>query len=472
MAAYLGGDATGLQISTAPVVRVLLFTLAVTIATGLFFGLAPAIQSTKPNVGPTLKDQAGSVVSGGNAILRKSLVIAQVTLSLLLLIGAGLFVKSLNNLRTLGPGFPVERLIGFEVDPSLTGYKTERAKAFYTRLTENLSTIPGVKSVGLASIRILEGDEWDNSIMVEGFTPARQGDHPYAFMNMISPNYFATLGVPIVAGRDFNAQDTDQVRHWPDESGDDQWTSAKIMINETFAKKYFGGRNAVGMHLGFGSDPGTKTDMEIIGVVKDIRYTTIRDEIQQQAYVPYIARRFVGGMTVYVRTASDAAALFPILRAKVRELDPNIPLYAMRTTEQQIDNLLTTDRLIASLSAVFGFLATLLAIIGLYGVMAYTVARRTREIGIRMALGAGQNGVIWMVMREVLMLVSIGVMIGVPTAWALSKLIETQLFGLKGRDPVTMAIAAIGLGLVACAAGYIPAFRASRVDPLNALRYE
>jgi hypothetical protein len=163
MAAYLGGDATGLQLSTAPDLRVLLFTLAVTIATGLFFGLAPAIQSTKPNVGPTLKDQAGSVVSGGNAILRKSLVIAQVTLSLLLLIGAGLFVKSLKNIRSVGPGFPVDRLIGFEVDPSLTGYKTERAKAFYARLTESLAAIPGVQSVGLASMRILEGDEWDNS---------------------------------------------------------------------------------------------------------------------------------------------------------------------------------------------------------------------------------------------------------------------------------------------------------------------
>jgi predicted permease len=244
------------------------------------------------------------------------------------------------------------------------------------------------------------------------------------------------------------------------------------MINETFAKKYFGGQNAAGRHIGFGSDPGTKTDMEIIGVVKDIRYTSIRDEIPQQAYVPYFARRFLGQMTVYVRTSSDPSSLFPVLRAKVREIDPNIPIYSMRTTEQQIDNLLTTERLIASLSAVFGFLATLLAVIGLYGVMAYTVARRTREIGIRMALGAAQGNVIWMVMREVLILVGIGVAVGVPAALGLAKLIESQLFGMKGRDPATMLLAAIGLGLIATLAGYVPALRASRVDPLHALRYE
>jgi predicted permease len=469
MAAYLGGDATGLKLSTAPDLRILLFTLAVTVATGLFFGLAPAIQSTKPNVGPTLKDQAGSVVSGGSVILRKSLVIAQVTLSLLLLVGAGLFVKSLNNIRNLGPGFPVERLIGFEVDPSLSGYKVEQSKAFFARLTENVAAIPGAQSVGLASLRILESNEWDNSATVEGYTPPRAGDHPEPYMNMVGPNYFATLGVPVVAGRDFTIRDTEAIQHG---QSPDNMVPAKIMINQTFAKKYFEGRNPIGRHVGFGSEPGTKTDMEIIGVVKDIKYTGIRDEIPEQAYEPYLASSFLGQMTVYIRTSSDPGQMFSSLRAKVRELDANIPVYAMRTTEEQINNSLTTERLIASLSAVFGFLATLLAVIGLYGVMAYTVARRTREIGIRMALGAAQGNVIWMVMREVLMLVSVGVAAGVPAAWALARFVESQLFGMKGRDPVTMALAAVGLALVASLAGYVPALRASRVDPLNALRYE
>jgi predicted permease len=469
MAAYLGGDATGLKLSTAPDLRILLFTLAVTVATGLFFGLAPAIQSTKPNVGPTLKDQAGSVVSGGSVILRKSLVIAQVTLSLLLLIGAGLFVKSLNNIRDLGPGFPVERLIGFEVDPSLSGYKVEQSKAFFARLAESVAAIPGVQSVGLASNRILEGDEWDNSATVEGYAPPRAGDHPEPYMNMVGPNYFATLGVPVVEGRDFTIRDTEEIQHG---EHPDNLVPAKIMINQTFARKYFAGRSPIGRHVGFGSDPGTKTDMEIIGVVKDIKYTGIKDEIPEQAFEPYLSSPYLGQMTVYVRTTSDPNQLFSILRAKVHELDSNIPVYAMRTTEEQINNSLTTERLIASLSAVFGFLATLLAVIGLYGVMAYAVARRTREIGIRMALGAAQGKVIWMVMREVLILVAIGVAAGVPAAWGLAKLVESQLFGMSGRDPITMALAAIGLGLVASLAGYVPALRASRVDPLHALRYE
>jgi predicted permease len=470
MAAYLGGDATNLKLSTAPDLRILLFTLSVTVATGLFFGLAPAIQSTNPNVGPTLKDQAGSVITGGNAILRKGLVIAQVTLSLLLLIGAGLFMRSLNNLRDFGPGFRVERLIGFEVDPSLSGYKDARAKAYFQQLLDNVGALPGVQSVGLATVRILENNEWDNSITVEGFTPSRAGDRPFAYMNTVSPGYFTTLGVPMVAGRDFTMKDVEEIHHWPDEERG--WMPAKIIVNEKFVKKYFAGRNAVGRHLGMGNDPGTKTDVEIIGVVKDFHYTSIRDDIQEQAFEPFFGDRSPGQATIYVRTALDPNQLFSVLRAQAREMDANVPVYSMRTTEEQISNLLTTERLIASLSAVFGFLATLLAVIGLYGVMAYTVARRTREIGIRMALGAGQGNVIWMVMREVLVLVGIGVMLGVPAAWGLSKFIETQLFGLKGHDPMTMALAALGLGLVACAAGYIPAFRASRVDPLHALRHE
>jgi predicted permease len=371
-------------------------------------------------------------------------------------------------LRDLGPGFNPERLVGFSIDPSLNGYTDARTKLFYQRLTENLQATPGVSSVGLASVRILDGGEWDSSMTVEGYA-AKAGHGPEPFMNSVSPNYFSTLGVPIIAGRDFTIKDTLRIQH-----GDkaDDTVPAKVMINESFAKKFFSGRNPIGLHVGYGSDPGTKTDMEVIGVVKDIKYENLRDEVPVQAFVPYLADEHTGSMTVYLQTTLDPKQMMNEVRQKVRQLDSNVPVYQMRTTEEQIDSSLTTERLVASLSAVFGCLATVLAVIGLYGVMAYTVARRTREIGIRMALGALQGNVIWLVMREVLMLVGAGVALGVPLAIGLSSLVRNQLFGLAPHDPLTLVSATVALAAVASLAGFIPALRASRIAPTQALRYE
>jgi predicted permease len=467
--AYLPPDSVGdLTISSTPDLRILSFTLVTMLLTALIFGLVPALRGSRADVAPTLKDQAGAVLGGTNVVFRKVLVGVQVTLSLLLLIGAGLFLRTLTNLRNLGPGFPAERLIGFNLDPSLNGYTGERAKIFYKALTNDLQSVLGVRSVGLAGIRILEDNEWDSSATVEGYT-AKPGQSPEPFINSISPNYFSTLGVPIVRGRDFTVKDAQRVKHGPDK---DDWSPTTIIINEAFARKFFAGRNPIGLHIGFGSDPGTKTDMEVIGVVKDIKYTNLRDEIPVQAFVPYLADEHVGGMTVYLRASVDASEIMSIVRQKVRRLDPSIPVYGMRTTKQQLDLSLRTERLVASLSSVFGFLATLLAVIGLYGVMAYTVARRTREIGIRMALGAVQANVIWMVMREVLAVVAAGVAIGIPAAVGLSLLVRSQLYGLSPHDPATLVLAAFALAAVACVAGFIPAFRASRIDPTQALRYE
>ena len=318
-------------------------------------------------------------------------------------------------------------------------------------------------------MRILENDEWDSSMTVEGYNPDKPDDRAEPYMNSISPNYFATLGVPIVAGRDFTAADTREVKHGNDA---DDFRPATVMINETFARKFFAGRDPIGRHLGFGSDPGTKTDMEVIGVVKDIKYTNLRDEIPPQAYIPYLASRGGGGMIVYVRTTAEPRGVMNLIREKVRDLDANMPIFDMRTTDDQIQNSLSAERMIASLSTVFGLLATILAAVGLYGLMAYNVVQRTREIGIRMALGAAQRDVVWMVMRDVLILVGIGIGVGVPVALALTSVVRSQLYGLTGHDPMTLVFATVGLAFVALAAGYIPAIRASRLDPMRALRYE
>ncbi|MEO7144675.1 MAG: ABC transporter permease [Bryobacteraceae bacterium] len=451
------GDAPS-PLTFSPDARVIVFTLAISAFTGVLFGFAPALQSSRAELALTLKEQAGAVI-GGAAQLRKGLVMAQVFLSLLLLIGAGLFVRSLQNLRTLDPGFRTSNLIAFSVDPTVNGYSKDRTMLFYRDLRERLAAIPGVETAALGLVRVLDNNEWDNSIAVEGYAP-KPGEGMSPFFNAVSPGYFYALGIQMIAGREFLA--SDEARK--DKVG---------VVNEKFAKRYFGGaERAVGRHFGFGGDPGTKTDIEIVGVIRDAKYQDLRETDREQDFVPYAQMDHAFGMTVYIRTRLAPEQLFGAVKQMVRGMDPNLPLYAMRTLDDQLNRSLLTERMVAFLAAAFGLLATFLAAVGLYGVMAYNVARRTREIGIRMALGAAASDVTWMVMREVLWLVGVGVALALPAALVLTRLVKSQLFGVTPNDPLSLIAATLGIVLVGALAGWIPAMRAMRIDPNRALRYE
>ncbi len=446
------------SISTTPDWRILVFNLAISLLTGVVFGLAPALQSTHPDLAPTLKDQVGSIAGGTSVGLRKALVAAQVTLSLLLLIGAGLFIRSLANLKDLDPGFETKNLLTFSVNPTLNGYANERSLDFYRQLKEALDTMPGVESATLAVVPVLEDNEWDNSITVESYQ-AKPGEWIDPHVNYVSTDYFKTMRVPILAGRDFRPTDVNG--------------APKVaIVNESLAKRYFADGRALGRHIGIGGDPGVKPDIEIVGVVRDTKYENMRDEMPMEYFLPYQQIGFVNGMAAYVRTSRDPEQTFSTIRGIVNRLDSNVPIYRMKTLEMQLEYSLVTERLVASLSSAFGLLATLLAAIGLYGVMAYTVARRTREIGVRMALGAGRGDVLWLVLREVLALTGIGIAAGLPIAWGLTGFVKAQLYGITPNDPLSIVWATLGIAAAAAIAGYVPATRATRIDPMRALRWE
>jgi putative ABC transport system permease protein len=443
--------------SVEPNLRVGLFAFGLSLLTGLVFGLVPAFQSTRPALASTLKNESGSVMGGTGAFrFRKGLVVAQVALSLLLLIGAGLFTRSLINLRSLHPGFETERLLAFSVDPSLNGYDLKRRFALFEELQQELGAEPGVRLVSMASEALMTNSNSSSTVAVKGYE-AKEGENMNPNFNGVGPEFFATLGIPVVAGREFT-------------SADRMDAPPVAVVNETFARYFFGEKDPLGRTFALGREKDK--EITIVGVAKDGKSASLREEPLRFVYLPYAQETGVGQLTFYVRSTVPPESLGPRVRQVVQRVDSTLPVTELKTMSMQIRESLFVERMVATLSAAFGFLATLLAALGLYGVMSYAVSLRTREIGVRVALGAERGTVLRMVLKDVAVLALIGVAVGLPSGYGLGRLVESQLFGLTARDPLTFVVATATLLLAAFLAGYFPAARATRVDPMIALRYE
>ena len=490
----------------APDWRVLGFTIAVTFLTGILFGLAPALRSTRVDLTPALKETASSLPGGGThagrAIgkwfrLGDALVVAQVALSILVLVGAGLLVRTLRNLHSVNPGFDTQNVLLFGLDPSLIGYKDEQSAQLYRNLEEQFSALPGVTSASYSGSALLSNSLWTTEVHLDG-APRNQNVSTDAMS--VSPEFFSTLRIPMLAGRGFNSADfvlaAREGAAW--QEAQVAWEKAQadaangksaasanpgaalagfgptaVIINEAFAKKYFPKENPVGRHLGgyqsddypLGAyDPGNI----VIGICGDTKYNDLKREIKPTLYSP-----FTGGYAHFeLRTASNPMALVSAVRSVVARADKNLPLFQVRTQTEQIEDTLSQESMMAKISSFFALLALALACIGLYGLLAYEVVRRTREIGIRMALGARPRDVLKLVVRQGITLAVAGSVIGIGAAIGVTRFMDSMLFGVHANDPLTMIAVAVLLGLVALAACFIPARRATRVDPMVALRYE
>jgi len=449
-----------LTLDVSPDLKVLLFTTAVCLFTGLIFGLAPAWQSSCVNVSRTLKE-AGRGLTGSSARigLGKTLVIGQIAVSVVLLIGAGWFVRTLRNLENVDLGYSRDRLLVVGADLLSAGYSGDRLPMAYEGVRDSLARIPGVRAVTYSTNGLFSGSESGDLISVEGYTSKNRADLHSRF-DQVGPAYFANVGIPMLLGRDIGPQDTASAE-------------SVCVVNETFAKFYFGKANPIGRHV-TDEFPDSRKTFTIVGVARDARDHSLRREIFRRFYLS--ARQPLGGyspdMNYEIRTLGDPAPVIEASRKAILAFNPAIEVNTPKTMEALLDENLRQERIIAQLSATFGALALLLASLGLYGVLSYGVARRTNEIGIRMALGAQGASVVRMILRETLVLIAIGLVIGIPASLACAQLIRSKLFGLKPADPLTLAVALGVLVAVALASGWLPARRAAKVDPLVALRYE
>jgi putative ABC transport system permease protein len=439
--------------------RVLIFACVVSLVTGVLFGLAPAIRATHTDLQSVLKDQ-GVNVSGGrtNVRVRKFLLISQIALTAVLLAAAGLFAHSLLNLKTQDLGVRPDHVLEFSISPELNRYTPPQTIALTDRIRKSIEVLPGVRAVTTSEIPLLADSNSSANITVQGYNAQEDEDMDVA-QNWVGPNFLATMGIPLLNGREFSEADSS--------------TSPKVaIINDAMARRFFAGRNPVGLHFGFGGGKDVKLDIEIVGEVKDSKNVDVKTPTRPFIFLPYSQSEHFGNATFYARTNQNPVALTAAVRNLIAGFDANLPVYGVKTLRAQVDEIMFTDRLVTVFSLCLGLLASLLAAVGLYGVMAYVVARRTREIGIRMALGATQKNVAWMILREIIGILAAGLCVGLTAAYGIGRVVESLLFGVKAGDPIVFVTAAGLLIAVALLAGWLPSRKAASVDPMVALRYE
>ena len=438
--------------------RILLFGGALSLLAGILFGVGPAYRAARLDPARTLRGQGRGTTSLGREALRfrSGLVTAQVALTLVLLVAAGLFTRSLRNLGRVDLGLKPEKLIGFSIDPDLNGYTPERTAVLARRLTEGLRGLPGVRSVSAAQLASFTGSDSGGNVTPEG---SPEPSDTRVRRNFVGPDYFVTMGIPLLAGRGF-------------EWSDDAAAPKVAIINETMARKFFPGRTALGARFRWGRVSDNRPEIEVIGVARNSKAAEVAEEDQPFVYMPYAQDPTLGSLTFYVRTEREPAAVAPALRAEVRRLDPQLPVNDLKTLSTQLTESLLTERLMMLLAVAFGGLAALLAAIGIYGVLAFAVAQRRQEIGVRMALGADPAAVRRLILGEVARFLLVGAAIGLPVAYVLARVVESILFGVHAADPDVFGLGILLMAGVALLAGYLPARRAARIDPLDALRSE
>ena len=447
-----------LPFSSHPDLRILLFNFSLALLVSVIFSLAPAVQFWRPNLAPALKQQA-MTAGGGPLRFRRISVAVQIGLSILVLVGAGLFVRTLHNLKSLNVGFETDHLVTFGIEPTLAGYPPEQTRDLHTRVLHALAGLPGVRSVAGTTDPELANDDHQNNITLAGYTE-KENENMEVESPTVSPGYFSAMGMPLLAGREFTDQDRDGAHK-------------VAVVNESFARHYFGEpQRAVGHYYCKGGGTNVKPDIEIVGVVKDAKHASVREEITRTTFTPYLQEANPRSMTFYVRTWQSPESAEATIRIAMQTLDSKLVLDTFRTMQEQIDDNLTAERVVAILASSFGVLAVLMAAVGLYGVLAYSTAQRTREIGIRIALGADRTSVVRMVLVEVLWLAGISIVVALPASLLLTHAVRSQLFGISSSDPLTLVVVTVLVAATALASALLPARRAAKTDPIVALRYE